>query len=372
MEAGRVGLERLYPGFESSIGEAGGLTIDAATELQYFHHGDYLADGPDPLPMICASRPLFEHTIRERTRGVSNVTIDDAAGAATLVFSDHGVTGARLEDDPDPLEGDFVVDARGRSSPTPQRLEREGLARPRCDAVTIDLTYASMTVDRPPATREGYLLAPSPANPRGGTVVPIEDDRWMATLFGVHGCEPPGSPEGFRVFAVRLPAAEPREILRRAPWRGDRIHRYPFPSNRWYRYEGTRGLPRGLVATGDAVASFNPIYGQGMSVAVLDALHLHAALREDSERRVSDRYYEDIAGTIRTIWRMTVGADFTFAETTGPKPSGTRIFNWYLERFVRAAHDDGVLADAFARVLRLEQDPTALLHPRLVRRVFLP
>ncbi len=371
LEAGRVALERLLPGFESEIRAAGGLTIDAASDLRYFHRGDFLAPGPDPLPMVCASRPLFEHSVRERVEAIPNVTIESSCGVTDMPCASGAVSGVRVGD-AETVAGDVVVDATGRSSPLPGWLARQGYARPATAEVTIDLTYASRTIARPPDDRTGYLIAPSPANPRGGTVIPIEGGRWMVTLFGVHGRHPPGAADGFRAFAERLPTPEPSEVLAQTTPNTEAIHRYPFPSNRWYRYDTLQDLPAGFVATGDAVASFNPIYGQGMSVAALDALYLHETLRKEGGERITGPYFRRIGGTIRTIWRMTVGADFEFGETEGPRPTGTRVFNWYLSRLVRAAHEDGILADAFARVLRLERPPATLFHPRVLRRVFLP
>ena len=123
---------------------------------------------------------------------------------------------------------------------------------------------------------------------------------------------------------------------------------------------------------GDAVASFNPIYGQGMSVAALDAVALHHALAAGGTDALARRYFDRVSPVIDNAWLLAAGADFQFAETTGPRPRGVGLMNRYLSRLLRRAHTDGVLADAFARVFQMEDPPGALLRPSVAWRVFAP
>ena len=126
------------------------------------------------------------------------------------------------------------------------------------------------------------------------------------------------------------------------------------------------------MVTGDAIASFNPIYGQGMSVAALDALALHHALAVGGRDRLAPRFFERVARVVDAVWRTTVGSDFAFPGTTGPKPVGPDADNRYLARGVRTAHVDRRVALQLLRVLRLERRPTALLAPDVLWRVLLP
>lgn len=376
LEAGRSILESLEPGYQQSVEDRGGLTIDAGTDLQYFHHGAYLEPGRAELPMLCASRPLFEDALRDRIRDREAIEWRTDCTVHTFEVDATGsrVTGVSFrtgEGTEESISADLVVDATGRTSRTPRWLERHGYSAPALEEVWIDLSYSSLVVERPSHTTAGYLVVPSPPNRRGGTVVPIEDDRWMVTLFGLHGDHPPNNFEDFLDFAETLPASEPAEVLKSQPVLPEEIHKHPFPANRRYRYDSLADFPNGLLVTGDAIASFNPIYGQGMSVAALDAMHLHHALA-GSPQRLAQRYFADVTETIDVIWRMTVGADFGYRETDGTAPLGTGVFNWYLKRLVKTAHDDPYATDAFARVLRLEHAPTQLLAPSLLWRVLSP
>jgi len=377
LEPGRAVLEDCFPGYDDDLTAAGGLVVDAATDLDYYHHGDFLADGPDPIPMYCASRPLFEHLVRRRLADRGDVTLRGGARVTDYLTDENGarVTGVRVAGEGDEgageLAANLVVDATGRTSHTPTWLADHGYRSPPESTVTVDLAYSTTTVERPPDTRRGVLVVPSPSLARGGTAVPVEGDRWVVTLFGLHGDHPPTDPDGFRSFARSLPAPDVADLLADHEWAAEEIRHYPFQSSLRRHYESLDRYPAGLVVTGDALASFNPIYGQGMSVAALDALHLHHALADGLEA-VGPRFFHRASETLDTVWRLTVGADFEFPGTTGPKPRGTDLVNRYVSRVVATGHDDPVVSDRFARVLRLERPPTALFAPDVLWRVLAP
>lgn len=382
LEAGRSVLDSLFPDYFATLRAHGALTIDSGVDLDYHDEGAFLADSPTERPMVCASRPLFEGVLRERLAARDDVEIRDATrfqtyttdGTATARGTATSVDGVVLEtDDGDERElaADLVVDATGRRSRTPQWLADHGYEPPPTEAVGVDLAYSTVVVDRPPEARRAILVSPVPPGTRGGTVIPIEDDRWVVTLFGLHGDHPPGDAEGLEAFAASLPTDAIASLLETQSWRSESVDRYPFPASRRRRYEALEAFPEGLVVTGDAMANFNPIYGQGMAVAALDALALHHALADGSDG-LARRFFRRAAESVDTAWTMSVGADVAHPESDGPNPLGTRLFNWYVSRLVRAAHTDGRLTHAFNRVLQLEQPPTALLRPSVLRRVLVP
>lgn len=178
----------------------------------------------------------------------------------------------------------------------------------------------------------------------------------------MHGDDPPTDPVGFEEFAVSLPVPHLKQVLDEHPWRTDEIDHYPFPSNLRRRYETLNRFPEGFLVLGDVIASFNPIYGQGMSVAALEALHLHHALATAGREKLSKRYFDRIEDMVDMAWNLAVGSDHQFPQTEGPKPRGSDALNWYLSRFLRKAQTDSTLSDAFLRVQMMEQPPTSLLH----------
>lgn len=377
LEAGRAILEDLFPGYTREVCDAGGVMIDMATEFDYYYRDDFLADGSNELPTLCASRPLFEQIARRRVVG-----LDRVRARSGCVFTDYltddgqatvrGVHLSNEDGDSEQLVADLVVDATGRTSRTPRWLERQGYRPPEVEEVTIDLAYSTVVVERSPERCRACLVGPSPGRPRGGASLPAENDQQILTLFGMNGDHPPTEYPEFLEFAATLPTPEFEHLLAENERVSGEIHHYPFPSNLWRHYERLDRFPDGLLVTGDAIASFNPIYGQGMSVAALDALHLHHALAADSRENLASRFFDRSAETVNAVWRMTVSADFEFPRTEGEKPLGTDLLNWYLGRLIRTGYTDGYVTEAFARVHRLEQAPTTLFRPSILSRVLLP
>lgn len=377
LEAGRATLEDLFPGFGEAVLAAGGLLIDSGTEMEYYDQGGFLADARERFPTYTASRALFEHVIRRQAAAIGNVSLRGNRQFTDYLADDDAstVTGVAYRDedgDEATLAADLVVDATGRASRTPRWLESHGYDPPPVDEVEVDVTYSTVRIERPDGDRRVFFVPPSPPRTRGAAFIPVEGGRWEVIVQGVHGDDTPTDAEGFVEFVESLPVAEPGRLVRTQPWTSDGIEFYPFPSSRRRRYEDLDRFPKGLAVTGDAIASFNPIYGQGMSVAALDALALHHALAGSGLDGLGPRSFNRAADVVDTVWQVAVGNDFGFPQTTGPKPRGADAFNWYAARLVRRAHDDPVLSEAFARVLRLEQPPTTLLRPGIAWRVLRP
>lgn len=375
LEAGRVTLEDLFPGFSEDVLAAGGLELDMTRDVTWYDHGDVVAPARTPLSALYASRPLFEHVVRERVRETAGIRFRDECHFVEYRH-DPGrrrVTGVRFRDEAGvetTLDAALTVDATGRTSRTPAWLERHGYPAPDVDRVSVDVTYSTVRLARPPDARRGVLIAPEPHRPRGAAMLPIEGDRWEVLLQGLHGERSPTDRRTFLEWADALPLDDVAAELRSREWLSA-VHRYPFPASVRRRYADLDRFPDGLVVTGDAVASFNPVYGQGMSVAALDALALHHELPNGIEG-LGPRVFERIDGVVHEAWRTAVGNDFTFDGTDGPKPFATDLLNGYAGRLVARAHDDGTLTEAFLRVFRLERPARSLLSPRILWRVFRP
>jgi 2-polyprenyl-6-methoxyphenol hydroxylase-like FAD-dependent oxidoreductase len=375
LEAGRVTLEDLFPGFGDDVLAAGGLELDMTRDIAWYDRGGVVAESPTPLSALYASRPLFEHVVRERVRDTSDIRLRDGCHFVDYRHDSPGnrVTGVRFRDErgaETTLDAALTVDATGRTSRTPAWLERHGYPVPDVDRVTVDVTYSTVRITRPPDARRGVLIAPEPRRPRGAAMLPVEDDRWEVLLQGLHGERAPVDRERFVEWADALPLSDIATQLRDREWTSE-IRRYPFPASVRRHYHALSRFPDGLVVTGDAIASFNPVYGQGMSVAALDALALHHELPIGIDG-LGPRVFERVADVVHEAWRTAVGNDFIFERTTGPEPFATDLLNGYASRLVAGAHDDGTLTEAFMRVFRLERPARSLLHPRILWRVFRP
>ena len=374
LEAGRATIADLFPGCIEDVVAAGGVVTDFARGVDFYTEGDVLAEGPEPMETISASRPLFEHVVRRHVSALGGVTLRESCQCTEYRLDDAGrsVEGvvARDDDGREELAADLVVDASGRTSRTPAWLASHGYTAPPVDEVEIRMAYSTTFVRRPADDRRTYLVPPSPPRARGGMAAPVEGNRWIVNIQGVHGETPPTDREGFAAYAASLPVPELKRILDEHEWDAG-IEHYPFPTNRRCRYEELDRFPGGLLVVGDAIASFNPVYAQGMSVAALEALVLHHALAEGGDD-LARRFFDRASAVVDVAWALAVGSDFGFTETRGEKPRGMAVFNWYLGRLVRRAHADGELTDAFVRVLSMERPPTSLLHPRVAWRVLGP
>jgi 2-polyprenyl-6-methoxyphenol hydroxylase-like FAD-dependent oxidoreductase len=375
-EAGRAIIDDLFPGFENDFTSEGGLILDAASDFNFYDEDGYVAHPQAQMPVYAGSRPFLEYVIRRRVSDLDGVRLLDDCHVVDYGSdeTEATVTGVKIrENDAErSLSADLTVDATGRMSRTPTWLENQGYPSPDVAEVTVDLAYSTITVERDAADQRAFWAPASPPYTRGGGANPIEDDRWQVVMHGVHGDEPPRDIDQFREFASTLQITELEGILDGHHILSEEVAYYPFPSNRRRYYEKLDRFPDGLIVVGDAIASYNPIYGQGMSVAALHALVLHHTLAENDLGDLALQFFDEAEPVIDTAWLMAVGADFQFAQTTGPKPRGTGLMGWYLSRLTRKAHSDRKLAERLFRVIMMEKAPTSLFRPGVMGRVLKP
>ncbi len=143
---------------------------------------------------------------------------------------------------------------------------------------------------------------------------------------------------------------------------------YGHPASQWRRYDKMRRFPAGLLVLGDAICSFNPVYGQGMSVAALEAIALRHCLRRGGGD-LSRRFFRAAARPIGAAWQLAAGADLALPQAQGRRSVATRVGNWYTERVLAAAESDIVVTERFMRVTNLVDRPVRLLHPSVMLRV---
>lgn len=198
-------------------------------------------------------------------------------------------------------------------------------------------------------------------------MVAQENERWTVTLFGFSGDPPPREEEGFRAFARSLAAPEIHEVIKDAEPLSDFLP-YPFKASQRRRYERLIRFPEGYLVVGDAICSFNPIYGQGMSVTAMEALDLQEELRQGTEG-LWRRFFHRAAKSIDIPWQIVVSGDLRFPEAEGERTQAIRFINAYMARLHRAAHRDPVVARAFSDVAGLLAPSQSLMRPGMVWRV---
>jgi 2-polyprenyl-6-methoxyphenol hydroxylase-like FAD-dependent oxidoreductase len=374
---GQQALEELFPGFTAELVADGALAGSLLADARMFLSGHQLRQTDTGLVLLCASRPFLEAHVRARVLAHPNVNLLDRCDVVGLATTqdNHRVTGVRVLRRADSsaeevLAADLVIDASGRGSRTPAWLESLGYPRPELEQVRIGLAYATRIYRLPTDALHGDLAildAATPQLPRTGALMALEGDRWMLTLAGILGDHPPTDPTGFLDFARSLRFRDIYEALRDAEPLDDPVG-FRFPASTRHRYERLRRFPAGFLVVGDAVCSFNPIYGQGMSVAAMEALILRRHLEQGSEPQPA-RWFDDLARVVDVAWNMSAGGDLAFPGVKGRRTFKIELLSAYLARLHAAAAQDAHLATAFIRVSGLVAPPQSLLHPGVVLRV---
>ncbi|MGQ0542394.1 MAG: FAD-dependent oxidoreductase [Blastocatellia bacterium] len=370
LASGVAVLEDFFSGISDELIAKGALGADVLNDAVWFFEGGCLKRVPSGTRGLLASRPLLESLVRERTRKTCGIQILDNCAVDGLFSYGGSVKGVRI--DGGILEADLVVDATGRGSRVPQWLESIGFAGPREDKIEMQLAYTTRLFKlRPGRTADFPVLVvpPTPEGKRGGVLLAQEDGAWIATLFGHFGQKAPGDLEGFVEYAKSLAAPNIYDFLQNAEPVGEAAFtRFPTSSRR--RYENLKRFPDGLLVFGDAICSFNPAYGQGMSVAALQANALRDVLGRGGAN-LAGRFFRKAARVIDTPWNIAAGGDLRMPETVGPRTLSMRLINWYISKLRKAAHQDAELSVAFIRVAQLLARPDSLLRPALLLRVLL-
>jgi 2-polyprenyl-6-methoxyphenol hydroxylase-like FAD-dependent oxidoreductase len=378
LAAGQQALEELFPGLTAELVAHGAAAGDVLANGRWFLGGYRLRQAHTGLVAVCASRPFLEGHVRGRVRALPNVRFVDACDILGLATTADGrVTGARVWRRADGSAGteqvlgaDLVVDATGRGSRTPTWLQALCYPRPPTERVRIGLGYATRSYRLPPDALGkdlGVLHGTTPEHPRGGALLLIEGGRWMVTLAGILGDYPPTDPDGFLAFARSLRFPDIYQAIQEGEPLEDPVG-FRFPASVRHRYERLDRFPDGLLVAGDAVCSFNPIYGQGMSVAALEALALRRHLQQGAVPRPR-HWFGDLARVVDVPWDIAVGGDLVFPGVQGRRTLKMRLGNAYLARLHAAAAHDAGLASTFLRVAGLVAPPQSLLRPKIALRV---
>jgi 2-polyprenyl-6-methoxyphenol hydroxylase-like FAD-dependent oxidoreductase len=366
-------LAGLFPGLEDELIEKGALRFDIGTGVCIFRDGSRWPRQATGLDLLAISRPLLEATVRDRVAKEPGVTIRDGVSVTALAGAGGKVTGAFL-DTGELIEADLVVDASGRGSRSDRWLAALGFPAPEQVEIKIGVTYTTRIYRRSPGQLDGWqaaLVMPTPPDEkRSGFVMAVEGDRWLVTVGGWHIDKPPTDVATFDAYANSLPDPVVTDLIAQAEPLTEPLL-YRFPSSRRRRFEDLDRIPAGHVALGDAFCSFNPIYGQGITCAALQAGALDQALERHGAAtlEMARDYFRAAAETLATPWQFAVGGDFNYPETTGPRPRGIKLSNWYVRRITKASKRDPDITRVFFAVQHLLAPPSELFKPALVAKV---
>jgi hypothetical protein len=233
--------------------------------------------------------------------------------------------------------------------------------------VELGLAYASRNYVRGKDAPTGAAVSMMLGCPRGGVMLAQEGGKWIVTLYGLQGNVPPLDHEGFTAYASTLASPAIYDVIKDAQPMSDAV-RFRYPGSYRRRYETLPHVPAGFLALGDSFTSFSPVYGQGQSLAALEALALRDCLKEGLDD-LGSRYFKRAATVIDTPWSIGVGSDLRFTADLDKLPEPARRMIDYMEHLHVAAEHDPVVARAFLRVVNLELPPQSLMAPEISQRV---
>jgi 2-polyprenyl-6-methoxyphenol hydroxylase-like FAD-dependent oxidoreductase len=383
LAAGGVQLERWYPGIVDEAVAAGAVTLprDGSRSQLWVNGGlrprtTVEAD----VPVLVSTRPFLEKLVRARTVALENVT--QVPGRAWgLEFAGSRVSGVRYTHDGDTvtLDADLVVDATGRASRLSDWLEEAGWERPPLQRMPIKVNYATTLFAYDEAIADKWSVI-SQANAAGtadgrariGGLLRVEDDRWIMLLSGYVDDRPSTDPEEFAERCRRDFPDIFGDIATKATMVGE-IGTYHQADSRRRDFHAVTRFPAGLLAIGDAVASFNPVYGQGMTASALHASCLARYLASSPDHsRPAKEYFDLVRVIVDAAWRTSTFADLALPHVEGPYPRGYRVIRWLTGKIFKAALTDRTVNQRLARITTMLAHPSTLVTPATLARALRP
>ncbi|OBB98695.1 FAD-dependent oxidoreductase [Mycobacterium sp. 852002-40037_SCH5390672] len=373
-------LAELFPGVIDELGAAGAVVVtDGDLARFYVRVGRYelkrsgkFAD-PAAVTLCLASRPFVEFHVRRRVAGLSNVVVLDGHDVVEPLADGDVVTGVRImrrdNGTVSDLPADLVVDAMGRAAHTPAFLDALGYGRPPETRSTATLGYSSQLLTMPKGCIDKQMVVFNlgGGGKPGGLLLACEHDTWMFAVGRT--VEAGGAPADFAAMLGLAAAALPREImdgLRQAHAVGE-IATYRNPAAIWRRYDRMPSFPDGLLVIGDALCSPNPIYGQGMTMAAVQALALRDCLR-GGVADLAQRFFHVAARDIGPTWARNEANDA--GPSAGRKRSlRQRLRGQFVGALLNAAGCDTAVTELLLRVSHLIDPPTRLQDPALLLRI---
>jgi 2-polyprenyl-6-methoxyphenol hydroxylase-like FAD-dependent oxidoreductase len=382
LERGQRAMEALIPELAADLEAYGAPKLHWGVNNRLIVGGREAPRKPTDIHTHMITRVGLEYLVRQRVRQVPNIHFRLGARVTGLIAGDDGFVGGitlegRRSRQPEAMHADVVVDASGRSSPLPDWLEALGYRRPKETLIDAFVGYSTVWFERPadaPADWVTLTIAGVPQNGfRGGIIYQMENNVWNVILTGVNGDHPPTDYDAFIEWSRTLARPDIYEHIRRAKPISP-VYGYRRTNNIWRHYE-RMVLPHNLLVTGDAAVSFNPIYGQGMSAAALDAEVLANLLRDwqgAGWHGFSAVFQKQVAEAVQGPWQLAVSADFRHPRTMGQRPPDTRLTR-LLKRYGTLAEleigYDGAAAALFYEIMHLRKPITAYFAPWLIWRV---
>ena len=376
-------LEELFPGFARDLVQAGAVPVNPGFEalLEF--------PGLDPFPrrewnwsIYCLTRPLIDLTIRRRIERQRNVTLRGGCRALEIVGASNGrqVTGVRYEagdGSQETIAADVVIDASRHGTLTLSFLSAAGLRLPEETTIGVDIRYATglfALADGALGEFKNVVTFPkAPEDVHYGYLIPVENNCFQLLLVGRGNDAPPADGDAFLAYAQKLGTPTIWKAMQGAKLLGP-IARYGFPESRWRHFGQLDRFPRGLLPIGDAICCLNPVYGQGITVAVQQANILRRllctnAVKADPLSRLAPYFLAETEALIAEPWAISAIPDFIYPQTRGERPADLEYRLKSQFALTRIATRDPSVWELLSEIRHLRKPLAVLEEPGLAHRV---
>jgi 2-polyprenyl-6-methoxyphenol hydroxylase-like FAD-dependent oxidoreductase len=377
LKSGEEIIEELFPGIFQELSRNGAEKTDFAGDILWSHHGAQKIRFDSNVSISQQSRPLLEWQIQQKLEKIPNINFRFNCKVQTINFNNEEIHSLDMEDqngEVTEILADLVIDASGAAALHNQWLRDSGYEIPAKTEIKVDLFYASMVFKRlshESINWHSLLAYPNPPEVnRGGMISPFEGNHMLVTLIGYGTKEVPGDIDSFLEYAETLEQPEFYDLIKNELPLSEAVQIYRFPSLRRYHFEKLRKHPAGLLMIGDAFCRVDPVFAQGMSLAALEAKALRELLMQGLKKKQLTKSYHKKVGRILDIpWLIALTEDFRFNTTSGRKPIGLPILQWYVKKVVAACSHNEHVYKQFIQVLHLKSHPISLAHPGILAKV---
>ncbi|MDX6457206.1 MAG: hypothetical protein QOE55_903 [Acidobacteriaceae bacterium] len=376
------GLRELYPGFDQDLVEAGAVLVNPGFELLLEFPGF------DAFPLrkwnwfiYSLTRPLVELTMRRRLEQQPNIALRGGSRVLEIVGTPDGarVTGVRCQttEGLEAIPADLVIDASKHGSLTLSFLKSTGHPLPEETTIGVDIRYATALFE----LRHGALgefkanvtFPKAPESVNAGYLLPVENNCYQLLLIGRGDDIPPADGAAFLEYARKLDTPTIFNAMKGAKQLSE-VERYGFPESKWRHFGLLDRFPRGLLPTGDAICCLNPVYGQGITVAVLEANAMRRLLKVNARKAdplamLGSHFLTEVEALLEDPWAMSAIPDFVYPETRGKRPKDLDDTLQFQNALVHLTTRDADLVELLAEVRHLLKPMSVLNEPDIVRRV---
>lgn len=375
-------FEELFPGLCEEILNQGTQLVNWTADCPLLLLGHWAPRFPSDIISYGCTRNLLEATVRRRLANNDSIKFLETTQVTNLIADTNNatITGVQIQNSDGSktdLNAQLVVDSSGRNSKASKWLQMLGYESPKETKVNSFLGYATRFYESLsnslPKCKALYIMPQAPEDTRGGTLYQIENGRWMVCLMGVARDYPPTDEGGFLNFARSLKQPEIYDaIIDGKPLTP--IYGYQRTENCWRHYEQLSRMPENFIVLGDATCTFNPVYGQGMTVAALGAETLDRCLTQHSGKLTGFalRFQKQLAKVNATPWMMATSDDFRWSTTQGGQPNlVTKLMHWYLDQVMQTASKNAEVYKVFMELIHMLEPATKLFQPNILVRVLL-